>query len=154
MTNSVAHYFANPHTCERLVWQIRWPDGYPVCPHCRGVRVVAVLHHHNLRCKDCRRQFSVKYGTLFEHSRLSLGQWLYSVYLLIHHPNVPCRQLADEVNVTLLTGWHIKRLILAGLCQIRPSDNYVDILRQLIFLKKSDLQADFKSRKFRQKTLF
>lgn len=154
MLSDVTRFFKNPHTCEKLIFQIRWPDGRPVCPACAGHRVVSIPHYNNLRCKDCYRQFSLKHDTLFENSPLDLGQWFLCLYVLIHDQGITCNQLADLLSVTLKTAWRMKRKLNAGLSLICPSDNFYDILRQLIFLKKSEIYAVLKPVKSHQKPNF
>jgi len=65
----------------------RWPKG-PVCPHCKS-RGAYRLHPRAcsaapvrkgvLKCKACRRQFTVTVGTAFEHSHIPLSQWLLAI---------------------------------------------------------------------------
>ncbi|MFM7403027.1 MAG: transposase, partial [Erythrobacter sp.] len=55
---------------ERIIWA-----GEPVCPHCGGVdRITKVkanpakrIREGLWRCGDCKKQFTVKIGTVFEH---------------------------------------------------------------------------------------
>ena len=65
-----------------------WQDG-PVCPRCQstdkahvyrmtGASTRAGLHN----CKDCRRQFTVTVGTIFEDSHIPLRKWLVAWFLL------------------------------------------------------------------------
>lgn len=59
---------------------IRWPDG-PICPHCGVVDNAAELrgkaHRPGVyKCRDCRKQFSVTVGTVFERSKVPLNKWL------------------------------------------------------------------------------
>ena len=63
-----------------------WPNG-PVCSHCgETVRVGRMggsatrmgLH----KCYKCRKQFTVRQGTLFESSHLPLHVWLQAIYLI------------------------------------------------------------------------
>jgi transposase-like protein len=67
--------------------QVRWPEG-PVCPHCRSVGAYR-LHPRGasvspargglLKCKACRRQFTVTVGTAFERSHVALNKWLLAI---------------------------------------------------------------------------
>ena len=67
--------------------QVRWPEG-PVCPQCRSVGAYR-LHPRGasvsparggvLKCKACRRQFTVTVGTAFESSHVGLNKWLLAI---------------------------------------------------------------------------
>src|SRR5688500_2762411 len=64
-----------------------WPDG-PVCPHCgsdAATRLEGEAHRDGLyQCneKECREQFTVTVGTVFERSKIPLTKWLMAVFLL------------------------------------------------------------------------
>ena len=73
---SAVRYFSDLGVCDQYMRKIKWPGGKIVCPHCGADRIGEVASRHLLRCKDCRKQFSVKTGTLMEDSALDLGKWL------------------------------------------------------------------------------
>ena len=60
------------------------------------------------RCKNCRKQFTVTKGTIFESSKVSIRQWLYSIYLLVTaRKGISSYQLSKELGVTQKTAWFI-----------------------------------------------
>ena len=90
-----------------------WMDG-PVCPHCGGVdritqvkanpakRIRLGLH----RCGQCKLQFTVKVGTVFEHARMPLHKMLQAVYLMTSSKKgVSAHQLHRMLEVTYKTAW-------------------------------------------------
>ena len=57
-------YFSDLDVATEFVANLRWPDG-PVCPDC-GMKEHSYLTTRRLwKCKNCKRQFSVKVGTIF-----------------------------------------------------------------------------------------
>ena len=60
-------YFSDPDVCVEYVAKLRWPDG-PVCPSCDGAEHSFLTTRRLWKCKACKRQFSVKVGTIFEGS--------------------------------------------------------------------------------------
>ena len=63
-----------------------WPDG-PVCPRCGGLDRITKLQGKSTRigtykCKDCRKPFTVKVGTIFEDSHIPMRMWLQAIALL------------------------------------------------------------------------
>lgn len=67
-----------------------WPNG-PVCPHCGNAdqaRITAMhgkVHRAGLyQCNEpeCREQFTVTVGTVFERSKIPLTKWLAALFLL------------------------------------------------------------------------
>ena len=69
-------YYADEQVCINTVAALRWPNGKPVCPKC-GVEEGDRKHYwlaaqKRWKCYSCRKQFSVKVGTIFEDSPLGL----------------------------------------------------------------------------------
>src|SRR5579864_3540049 len=84
-------YFRDEQAAHAFLESILWPDG-PVCPHCGGVgkayRIAANperrVRHGLWKCKhkECRKQFTVKTASVFEHARIPLHKCLQAAYLL------------------------------------------------------------------------
>ena len=87
-----------------------WPNG-PVCPHCGGVERISKMQGKSTRigvykCYQCRKQFSVKVGTVFEDSHVPMHLWLQAVYLMCSSKKgVSSNQLHRTLGVTLKTAW-------------------------------------------------
>lgn len=93
-----------------------WPRG-PVCPHCggteRNTKSQAKSHRPGLyHCGDCREQFTVTVGSLFERSKVPLNKWLLAVYLLCSSKKgVSAHQLHRTLGVTYKTAWFMAHRI-------------------------------------------
>ena len=58
------------------------------------------------KCKDCRKRFTVRQGTMFEGSNLPLKKWFYAIYLFLSHKRgISSCQLARDIDVTQKTAW-------------------------------------------------
>ncbi|MFC4670751.1 IS1595 family transposase [Seohaeicola nanhaiensis] len=91
----------------------RW-GSEPVCGHCGSVNVVEVKDHKPMpyRCKDCRKHFSVRTGTVLAESRLPLIKWLLAIYMLTSaRKGIPSTQMARELGVTQKTAWFLAQRI-------------------------------------------
>jgi transposase-like protein len=98
-----------------------WPEG-PFCPHCGSVGVTKLhgkAHRPGVhQCNDCRRQFTVTVGTLFERSKIPLGKWLMATYLLrASKKGVSTRQLSRMLGVSLKSTWFMMHRIRESLRQ-------------------------------------
>lgn len=101
-------YFSDRETCEAYMRKIRWPSGTIVCPECgaKGKRIGEIATRHMLRCKDCRKQFSHKGGTIFEDSPLGLDKWFVAVWSIANCKNgISSHELARALGVTQKTAW-------------------------------------------------
>src|SRR5690242_3337964 len=80
-------YFSDPETCERFMVEVRWPGGHIECPNCQSDDIARIKTRQIFRCRDCKKQFSVKKGTIFEDSPLGLDKWLPAVWLITNAEN-------------------------------------------------------------------
>jgi transposase-like protein len=109
-------HFKDPHKARQYLELIRWPDG-PVCPHCGSIGGHYALqgdaHRAGLwKCHDCRQQFSVTVGTVFERSKIPLHAWLQAVYLLCSSKKgISSHQLHRTLGVTYKTAWFMTHRI-------------------------------------------
>lgn len=142
--------FSDPVRCDRIMQKARWPGGHPVCPACGSTRTGNMTTRCILRCRDCRRQFSVKTGTLFEDSSLELGQWFLCLFMLCHGPVLTCRELAQVLDVTTQTAWHMRHKLNAGLSLIAKPGSFIEALTALVWVPKAEIKALLAS-KSRQK---
>jgi transposase-like protein len=87
-----------------------WPEG-PECPHCGGVDRISKMGGKSTRigvykCYQCRKQFSVKVGTVFEDSHVTMRLWLQAMFLLCSSKKgISSNQLHRTLGVTLKTAW-------------------------------------------------
>jgi transposase-like protein len=95
---------------------IRWPDG-PICPHCGVLDNAAQLHGKAHRpgvykCRDCRKQFSVTVGTVFERSKIGLNKWLLATHLMTSSKKgISSHQIHRSLGVTYKTAWFMTHRI-------------------------------------------
>ncbi len=93
-----------------------WPNG-AICPHCGTVGGHYTLQGKGHRpglwmCKDCREQFTVTVGTVFERSKVKLNIWLQAVYLLCSSKKgMSSHQLHRTIGVTYKTAWFMSHRI-------------------------------------------
>jgi transposase-like protein len=95
-----------------------WPTG-PVCPHCGTVDRATKLQGKATRLgvwkcneKECRKQFTVKVGTVFEHGRLPLHKMLQAVYLLCcSKKGCSAHQLHRILQITYKSAWFLAHRI-------------------------------------------
>lgn len=98
-------YFSDADTCHRFMVALRWPSGV-ACPRCSAGDPYFIQARRIWACRSCRRQFSVKVGTIFEDSPLPLEKWLPAVWLIANCKNgISSYELARGLGVTQKTAW-------------------------------------------------
>lgn len=101
-------YFADPQVCFETMLAVKWPDGKITCPKCGSDRVGVIKSRHMLQCKTagCRKQFSVKVGTIFEDSPLGLDKWFVAIWSVANAKNgISSCELARALGVEQKTAW-------------------------------------------------
>src|SRR5713101_1906399 len=98
-------YFSDLDLATDYVARLRWPNG-PVCPRCGGLEHSYVTTRRLWKCKACKRQFSVKLGTIFEDSALGLDKWLPAVWLIANSKNgISSHELGRALGTTQKSAW-------------------------------------------------
>ncbi len=84
-----------------------WPNGVR-CPDCGLGERITPRKGGFYRCNQCKTDFTVRTGTIFERSHVPLHKWIYAMYLVVTaRKGISSMQLAKEVGVTQKTAWFI-----------------------------------------------
>ncbi len=105
--------FPDNETAERWFVASRWPDGV-ACPSCNSNNITQRANRkpQPYHCRDCRKYFSVKVGTLMQGSNLGLQTWAIALYLLATGiKGTSSLKLHRDLNVTQKTAWFLAHRI-------------------------------------------
>jgi transposase-like protein len=114
-----APYFQDEQAAFDHVEGIIWPNG-PVCHHCGCMgRITTVKPNAEKRvrfglkrCGDCKKQFTIRMGTIFEESKLPLHIWLQAIHLMVSSKKgVSAHQLHRTLEITYKTAWFLAHRI-------------------------------------------
>src|ERR1035438_6984405 len=138
----VTRQFGTPEACNDFLESMRWPDGVE-CVHCGGKRVTKYTKKASARqrlntktgqketkevparilyvCLDCKKQFSVGEGTIFNDTHLSLDKWFLAVALMVNaKKGISALQLKRDIKCAYKTAWYLSHRIrkAMGLCEM------------------------------------
>ncbi len=100
-------YFSDLDVCVEYVAKLRWPNG-PVCPRCGGTEHSYLTTRRLWKCKGCKKQFSVKLGTIFEDSPIGLDKWMAAIWLIANSKNgISSHELARAIGITQKSAWFV-----------------------------------------------
>ncbi len=86
---------------------VRW-RGKPVCPTCGSFNVARCAKPQPYRCRDCRKHFSVRTGTIMADSRIPLRKWLCAGYLLYTaRKGISSYQLGRMLKISQKSAWYL-----------------------------------------------
>lgn len=120
MTNITAPHFTNEDKAREHLEALRWPQG-PFCPHCGSLNATRLpaqrgrpskahpegaVRNGVIQCNDCRQQYSVTVGTVFERSKIPLHKWLLANHLLCaSKKGMSAHQLHRMLGITYKSAW-------------------------------------------------
>jgi len=104
-------YFTDEDHCVAFVAMLRWPNGV-VCPHCDTADLMYLAAYRRWKCKDCRKQFSGKIGTIFEESPIPLNKWVAAVWLIAGAKNgISSYEIHRDLGITQKSAWFMMHRI-------------------------------------------
>jgi transposase-like protein len=117
---TMSHLFVDEEAARNFVESKIWPDG-PVCPHCQGKNFYKITSKPGTKnpvraglykCKDCRKPFTVRMGTIFEDSHLPFSKWLMAFHLMASSKKgVSSLQLSRELGIKYKSAWFLSHRI-------------------------------------------
>jgi transposase-like protein len=100
-------FFQDENNAIQYLASRRWPDGVK-CIHCGTDRPMFLETRKIWKCRACRKQFSVKVGTIFAESPISLGNWLTAVWMVTNCKNgVSSYEIGRDLGITQKSAWHM-----------------------------------------------
>lgn len=118
--------YQNEDAAREHLETLLWPNG-PVCPHCGSAKATrlppqkgrktkahpeGMIRKGVVQCNDCRRQYTVTVGTVFESSKVPLNKWLLANHLLCaSKKGISGHQMARMLGVTYKTAWFMMHRI-------------------------------------------
>jgi transposase-like protein len=117
---TLAREYADEDKARGLLESLRWPNG-PVCPHCQATKVYRLTPKATskspgrkglLKCAACRKQFTVRVGTIFEDSHIDLSKWVMAIHIMCaSKKGVSAKQLERMLGLTYKTAWFMAHRI-------------------------------------------
>jgi transposase-like protein len=132
---TLAQRHADENTARTFLESLRWPDG-PVCPHCKykGAYTLAPrpqssrpVRNGVWKCRSCRKQFTVRVGTFFEGSHISISKWVIAVSIICaSRAGIGPRQLQRTLGLSYKSAWSMSHRIRRAMvgpppCRLPPA---------------------------------
>src|SRR5260370_27647269 len=114
LQSAIKHY-SDEQVCIDAVARMRWPDG-PPCPACGHKEHYYLKTQKRWKCKECYKQFTVKLGTVFEDSPISLTKWLPALWMLCNCRNgISSYALSRGLGISQKAAWFMLQRLRLGL---------------------------------------
>jgi transposase-like protein len=104
-------YFGNPENAFAAAVALRWPNGV-TCPRCGSKEHSFISTRKLWFCKGCRKQFTVKVGSIFEDSPLGMDKWMMAAWMISNCKNgVSSCEIARDLGITQKSAWFMNHRI-------------------------------------------
>jgi transposase-like protein len=105
-------YFSDPALTFEYAKRYRWPDGSVKCPRCNGTKHSFIKTRRIWFCYVCKKQFTLKVGTIMEDSPISLDKWMMAFWMLANCKNgISSYELAKAIGVHQESAWFMLQRI-------------------------------------------
>jgi transposase-like protein len=107
--------YGNEALCEAVVEKSKWPNGF-ICPKCSGKSHCVVWHGRvkTFQCKCCHTQVTLRSGTIFHSSKLSLIKWFQAMFFMTQSKNsISALELKRLIGVSYRTAWLVTHKVMA-----------------------------------------
>jgi len=85
---------------------LRWPDGKVTCPRCNATEHSFISTRRIWFCKGCKKQFTIKVGTIFEDSAIGMDKWMIAVWMVVNAKNgISSYEVARALGITQKSAW-------------------------------------------------
>src|SRR5579863_7641414 len=121
MTNTVEYpktlqqavvFFSDPQKTFDYAVALRWPGGKVTCPRCESTEHSFISTRRIWFCKGCKKQFTVKVGTIFEDSALGMDKWMIAVWLIVNCKNgISSYEVGRALGITQKSAWFMMHRI-------------------------------------------
>lgn len=125
-TFQLFNMFPDQETARKYLEKRLWPNVVK-CPRCANTDRITTRKGGFYRCNQCKQDFTVRTGTIFERSHVPLHKWVYAMYLLVTaRKGISSLQLSKEIGITQKSAWFV-------LHRLREAcDNDLTVLRGVI----------------------
>jgi transposase-like protein len=112
--------YSSEEACIKDLEIRRWGENNAICPFCKSNHFCKHNTRHIYTCMDCKKQYSVRIGTIFESSRLPLNKWYLAIYLFTSlKKGISSHQLSKYLSITQKSAW----FMLQRIREVMKNDN-------------------------------
>ena len=99
-------FFSDPERTFEYAKRLRWQGGKVICPRCESTEQSFISTRKIWFCKGCKKQFTVKVGTIFEDSALGMDKWMIAVWMIANCKNgISSYEIARALGITQKSAW-------------------------------------------------
>lgn len=101
-------YYSSEAVCVEFLSQLKWGGDEKCCTRCGSTAVYGMRTRPVFKCRDCKKQFSIKVGTVMEDSAIPITKWIPALWMIVNDKNgISSCEVARALGVTQKSAWFI-----------------------------------------------
>lgn len=101
-------YYSSEVVCVEFLSSLLWQDGERCCIKCGSTAIYGMRTRPTFKCRDCKKQFSLKSGTVMHNSPLPITKWIPAVWMVVNCKNgISSYEVARALLITQKSAWHL-----------------------------------------------
>ena len=120
--------FGTEQRCWRALYQLKFPQGF-LCQNCQNTSYYRIQRRQCLQCTACKRQYSLRAGTMLAFSKISLKIWFMALYLITQSKkSLSSLALMRHLGLSYNSAWLLQQKIIHALNQHDQQQQLVGII--------------------------
>jgi transposase-like protein len=109
---SAIRYYSNEAVCVEFLSRLKWENGVKRCPKCDSTEVYGLRTRKVFKCRACKKQFSIKVGTIMQDSPLPITKWVPAIWMVVNCKNgISSCEMARALGIKQSSAWHMNHRI-------------------------------------------
>jgi transposase-like protein len=105
-------YYSSEVVCVEFLSTLLWGEGERCCTTCGSTAIYGMKTRPKFKCRDCKKQFSLKSNTMMKNSPLPITKWIPALWMVVNCKNgISSCEMARALKVTQKTAWHMNHRI-------------------------------------------
>jgi transposase-like protein len=105
-------YYSNEAVCVEFLSRLKWGGEDKACPKCGSTAVYGLRTRKVFKCRDCKKQFSIKVGTIMQDSPLPITKWVPEIWMVVNCKNgISSCEMARALGIKQSSAWHMNHRI-------------------------------------------
>jgi transposase-like protein len=101
-------YYSSETVCVEFLSTLLWGEGERCCLKCGSTAIYGLRTRPVFKCRDCKKQFSLKSNTMMQNSPLPITKWVPAIWMVVNCKNgISSCEMARALNITQKSAWHV-----------------------------------------------
>lgn len=140
-------YFSDKDRAFEFAKNLRWKDGIVRCPFCNSSNHWFMSSYKKWKCKNCRKQFTIKNNTFMHDSHISIDKWMCAIWIMTtFRGGISSYELGRALKISQSSAWFLSHRIRNLLSELNP-----ELLSGVIEADETFVGGKLKNKHYKQR---